>query len=141
MASGGAAGGALPLPPAYQEKVEALQRTNAHMRTLVGRQQQLDAQLTENSMVKEVRWQTAETVKLRFWGLPQCKPRCFWCTWYLYIRESLGERPGAHSSRCRVRLAPFSTVGRNWTHSRRASPCTSCTARFLCARTSWRPRA
>jgi prefoldin beta subunit len=39
-------------PPAYQEKLEALQSHNATLRELVSRQQQFEAQHTENAMVK-----------------------------------------------------------------------------------------
>jgi prefoldin beta subunit len=38
-------------PPGYEEKLQALQSANAHLRSLVSKQQALDAQLTENSMV------------------------------------------------------------------------------------------
>lgn len=41
------------MPPAYQEKVEVLQKANAQLRELVTRQQQYDAQHTENAMVKQ----------------------------------------------------------------------------------------
>lgn len=40
------------LPPAYQAKLEALQKANATLRELVSRQQQFEAQHTENAMVR-----------------------------------------------------------------------------------------
>jgi chaperonin cofactor prefoldin len=41
------------MPPAYQEKLDALKVVNASLRELVNRQQLFDAQHTENAMVKQ----------------------------------------------------------------------------------------
>jgi chaperonin cofactor prefoldin len=40
------------LPPEYQTRLDALQKANASLRELVNRQQQFEAQHTENAMVK-----------------------------------------------------------------------------------------
>jgi chaperonin cofactor prefoldin len=50
-ASGGSASAAA-LPEGYQAKLDQLKQANAKLRDLVGKQQQFDAQHTENSMVK-----------------------------------------------------------------------------------------
>jgi len=50
--SGGASAAQQALPPAYQEKLDALQKHTATLRELVSRQQQFEAQHTENLMVK-----------------------------------------------------------------------------------------
>lgn len=42
------------LSPEYQEKLEAFQKLSTDIRALVSRHQQFEAQLNENSMVKEV---------------------------------------------------------------------------------------
>jgi len=52
VAGGGGAGAQSALPPEYQAKLDALQRHNATLRELVARQQQFEAQHTENAMVK-----------------------------------------------------------------------------------------
>lgn len=69
-----------PLPPIYQEKVDALKKANESLRSLVSRQQQLSAQLTENSMVKEVRSENRLALGARapFSPSPHCS-NCY-CT-------------------------------------------------------------